>query len=141
MDKWLGTLEAQLTASATNTGMQHGVPDIELAWEWSRRFAELTLRHIDKEMDSTGQIGYRTACNNQMALVALLVCGAEAPPCRLHHLKTVLHPIFNGKFKCTDPDCNTSKCKGNRLEIVFKEGHEPPQEPTPAGGGGGGGGE
>lgn len=127
MESWLGTLEAQLTASAPNNNIpeQDGVPDIELAWQWSRQFAESTLQHINNELESTGQIGYNTAWNNQMALMALMICGTEAPPCRLFHLKTVLHPRYNGKFPCADPDCNTRNCQGNRVGVVYKEGYVP----------------
>ena len=126
MDAWLGRLEAQLSAAIPNQRAGQGeAPDIGLTWEWTRRFAERTLTSIERELDSTGQIGYNTAWNNQMALVGLLVCGTEAPPCRLYHIKTMLHPNFNGKFDCSDPDCNISGCLGNRLEVVYKEGYGP----------------
>ena len=124
MESWLGILEAQLSASMPSTATV-GAPDIDITWEWTRRFAEAVAAHIDIEMLETGQIGYNTANNNQMALIALLVCGTEAPPCRLFHLKTVLHPSYNGKFNCSDPDCTTTGCMGNRLEVLYKEGCGP----------------
>lgn len=124
MDDWLGRLEAQLSASMPTIAAA-GAPDIDLTWKWSRQLAEAAVTDIERELQVSGQIGYNTAWKTQMALTALLVCGTEAPPCRLFHIKTMLHPSYNGKFSCSDPDCTISGCMGNRLEVLYKVGCEP----------------
>ena len=36
-------------------------------------------------------------------------------------LLSLLHPKYNGRVPCVDPDCQYDNCMGNRLEVI--KGH------------------
>jgi hypothetical protein len=80
------------------------------------------------DMQKHGAMCHRTAVRAQQALVAALVTGCYTPPPRLHIIKTMVHPDFQGG--CQDPDCIITRdggsCLGNRLELTVLP--PPPQE-------------
>ena len=55
----------------------------------------------------------------QAAIIASLVTGREAPPCRLSIIKTVAHPCMVVDDVCQDHDCVIEGCKGNRVELIM----------------------
>jgi len=118
MEEWLSKLEAQLTASMPRV-LSTDAPDINVTWEWVERFCNQMVDQIDWDMRNHGCILHQTAVRGQQALVAAMVTGCYCPPPRLHVLKTMLHPNFEGG--CQDPDCTVKKmggeCRGNRLEL------------------------
>ena len=148
MERWLGTLEAQLAADMPTTP-RAGAPDIRLTWDWVRAISEGALDQVDEEMTRSGCIGYNSAWKVQQvgcfsavslavranvciswhikhiniprhvqALMAALVTGCFCPPCRIHVLISLIHPSFNGRICCQDPDCALdSDCMGNHLEL------------------------
>lgn len=86
MERWLGTLEAQISAAMPNP-VKRDVPDITLTWTWVRRHAINLLDVVDKEMRSTGSISWKTAWGVQQALLAGLATGCYVPACRLYVLR------------------------------------------------------
>lgn len=127
MESWLGVLEAQLTASTPRV-YKAGAPDINVTWSWVETFCEEMVDQVAWDMQKHGAMCHRTAVRAQQALVAALVTGCYTPPPRLHIIKTMVHPDFQGG--CQDPDCIITRdggsCLGNRLELTVLP--PPPQE-------------
>jgi hypothetical protein len=119
MESWLSTLEAQLTASMPRV-YKANAPDINVTWEWVEGFCEDMVDQIAWDMEQYQCMTHRTAIRNQQALVAALVTGCYCPPPRIHVIKSMLHPNFEGG--CQDPDCNVTRlggtCLGNHLEFT-----------------------
>lgn len=82
---------------------------------------EETLAEIDYDITCLGGMKMATAINTSKALVAALLSGCYCPPPRMSVLKTILHPSFNGRVGCVDPDClrtgDGQPCLGNHLEL------------------------
>ena len=118
MDQWLGVLEPQLTHSMPRVYKKEA-PDINITWNWVESFCEDMVEQIAWDMTKHGCITHNTAIKNQQALVAAMVTGCYCPPPRLHVIKTMVHPDFEGG--CQDPDCNVTRmggeCLGNHLEL------------------------
>lgn len=126
MEKWLSVLEAQLTASMPRV-YKADAPDINVTWEWVEAFCEEMVDQIAWDMRQHGCMTHNTAVRNQQALVAAMVTGCYCPPPRIHVIKSMLHPDFEGG--CQDPDCTVTTmggtCLGNRLELSQRP---PPSE-------------
>ncbi len=74
-----------------------------------------------------------TAWIVERAILAAMVTGAYTPPCRLHLLKTLLHPRYAGRVGCQDKDCKVGgNCKGNHMEIVQLDAVEEVAGPSDA---------
>jgi hypothetical protein len=123
MDTWLGTLEAQLN-SAIPAARRDAMPEATTVWQWVRRLVDDALWSVDADILACGNITYRTAFGVQRALIAALVTGLYIPPCRLNLLKTWVHPRYNGRLSCTDPDCQFDECGGNQLQVLAVEDPE-----------------
>ena len=123
MDTWLGTLEAQLN-SAIPAPRRDAMPEATKVWLWVRRLVDDALRSVDADILTYGNITYRTAVDVQRALIACFVTGMYIPPCRLSLLKTWVHPRYNGRIPCTDPDCMFDECGGNQLQVLQEEDPE-----------------
>jgi len=118
MERWLMTMEAQLTASIQRT-IKSGVPDIQITFAWVETLCEDVLEQVDWELLRSESICHPTAVRVQQALLAALVTGCYCPPCRLHVLQTMIHPRFNGRLQCQDMDCmNGRGCMGNHLMLA-----------------------
>ena len=136
MERWLETLEAQLSASIQRV-VKVGAPDISVTWEWVEALCDEVLDQVDGELLRSDSISHSTALRVQQALLAALVTGCYCPPCRLHVLQTMIHPRFNGRLPCQDRDCmNGRGCMGNHLQLTTVD---PPEggvgwEEEPAGG-------
>jgi len=118
MEKWLMTLEAQLTASIQRV-VKAGAPDINVTWAWVEALCEGVLDQVDGELLRSDSISHATAMRVQEALVAALVTGCYCPPCRLYVLQTMIHPQFNDRIPCQDRDCmNGRGCMGNHLKLT-----------------------
>ena len=123
METWLGTLEAQLNSSIP-APRRDAMPEATTVWLWVRRLVDDALRSVDADILAAGNITYRTASDVQRALIAALVTGMYIPPCRLNLLKTWVHPRYNGRLSCTDPDCMFDECGGNQLQVLAVEDPE-----------------
>ena len=118
MERWLETLEAQLSASIQRV-VKVGAPDISVTWEWVEALCDEVLDQVDGELLRSDSISHSTALRVQQALLAALVTGCYCPPCRLHVLQTMIHPRFNGRLPCQDRDCmNGRGCMGNHLQLT-----------------------
>ena len=121
METWLARLLAQLHASRPRQP-KSDVPDITVTWSWVEKLVDNALDMIDSEMRSDGCIGYQTASMVQHALIAAFVTGCFCPPPRIHVLTSLIHPRYNGKISCVDPDClNGTQCMGNHIDIFTLE--------------------
>ena len=118
MESWLAKLLAQLHSSMP-VKPKDDYPDITITWDWVEKLVSIALTMVDSELQMDGSIGYRTARQVHMALVAALVTGCYCPPPRIHVLLSLIHPRFVGRISCQDLDClNGEGCKGNHLELL-----------------------
>jgi hypothetical protein len=125
MERWLATLEAQLS-SLLPVAHRANVPDISLTRRWVEALAERALEAVDHDLSTVGTLRFATAWLVEEALLAAFITGTWLPPFRLHILKTLVHPRYNGRIACQDPDCRLANCGGNRVELV--EGAGPFEE-------------
>jgi hypothetical protein len=116
MDEWLGNMEAQISANMP-APPPRVVPLARSMWAWVDHLVDGALVAVDHAMTTNVGFTINTAWMVQRALIAALVTGRYIPPCRLHLIKTMVHPRFNGT--CTDPDCNVSgHCPGNQIQVL-----------------------
>ena len=118
MDAWLGRLEAQINASMAPP-MPKAMPDTQMMWIWVDSLVNAALNAVTNDMTNMNGVTFMTAWKVQRALIAALVCGRYLPPCRIHLIKTLIHPRYNSSTSCTDPDCREpGRCGGNKVEVV-----------------------
>lgn len=116
LEQWLGILEAQVSASMPRP-YKVDAPDINVTWNWVEAFCEEMVDQLAYDMETHGCIIHSTAIQTQQAIIAAMVSGCYCPPPRIHVIKTMLHPDFEGG--CQDPDCTRSggSCRGNHLDL------------------------
>jgi hypothetical protein len=74
---------------------------------------------VEYDVTRLGHMTHHTAWTVERAILAAMVTGAYTPPCRLHLLKTILHPHYAGRVGCQDKDCMAGAgCKGNHMALV-----------------------
>lgn len=117
MDRWLANLEAQVSASMPAPPSKV-LPDAPQVFSWIDTLVDMALQEVESDVLAHGTITAKTAWSVQRALIAALVTGRYIPPCRLHWLKTLNHPKYNGLTACSDPDCRLNVCAGNHIELV-----------------------
>ena len=118
MDAWLGRLEAQINASMAPP-MPKAMPDAQIMWHWVDSLVNAALVAVACDMTNMNDVTFMTAWKVERALIAALVCGRYLPPCRIHLIKTLIHPRYNSSTSCMDPDCREpGRCGGNKVEVV-----------------------
>jgi hypothetical protein len=119
IDEWLGNMEAQISANMP-APPPRSVPTARAMWAWVDHLVDGALVAVDHAMTTSVGFTIHTAWKVQRALIASLVTGRYIPPCRLHLIKTMVHPRFNGT--CTDPDCTaTGHCPGNQIQVLERK--------------------
>ena len=118
MDAWLGRLEAQINASMAPP-MPKTMSEAQVMWRWVDSLVNAALIAVGCDMTNMNDLTFMTAWKVERALIAALVCGRYLPPCRIHLIKTLIHPRYNSPTSCIDPDCREpGRCGGNKVEVV-----------------------
>lgn len=120
IETWLAALESQVYTSFFDK-VNNSMPNGQIMYTWLDGLSSAALHAVEMDMIRDGQITQGTAWQVEQALLASLVGGACIPPCRLNLLKTWLHPDYNVRVGCNDPDCSYSACLGNRLVMFERE--------------------
>ena len=136
MMTWLNRLETHLHISMPKRRPGE-MPSASEVFNHVQSIVDLAHKCVNEdesEFGVDGEISLKTAWEVQRAVLAMLISGSHVPPCRLHILKTLLHPDYAGKMPCPDRDClQKSKCKGNYLEVIEspdpEDGEEVPRGP------------
>ena len=77
------------------------------------------MEWVEYDVRQHGHMTHHTAWTVERAILAAMVTGAYTPPCRLHLLKTILHPVYAGRVGCQDKDCMAGDaCMGNHMALV-----------------------
>lgn len=119
MDAWLANMEAQVSANMPAPPPRQ-IPLARDMWAWVDHLVDGALADVGHAMTSNIGFTVHTALKVQRALVAALVTGRYMPPCRIHLIKTMVHPRYNGA--CTDPDCrNMTHCHGNQIQVLERQ--------------------
>ena len=95
MEAWLATLETQLSASMPRV-FKTNLPDPAVVYRWARELSGTALSQLADDRLNHGVMTTPTAFQVERAVLLALVTGCYVPPCRLHILKTVIHPRWAG---------------------------------------------
>lgn len=118
MQRWLATLETQVSASMLSAPKPE-LPKAALSRAWGEGLAEAALLAVDRDMHTYGLLTHRVAAQVQQAIIVALVIGSAFPPLRLDLIKNLNTPAATAAHGCLDPDClEGARCLGNRIEIV-----------------------
>jgi hypothetical protein len=118
MDRWLATLDAQVAATMPKANKKT-LPDPALVFAWVDGLIAGAFALIKRDQDVHNCLTWLGAWQVQAAIVASLVTGSHMPPCRLAVIKSLLHPAFNGRKLCLDPDCKEpDTCFGNHIKVI-----------------------
>lgn len=122
LDAWLGVLEVQV-GMVMPASRKCDLPALEDIFEWARDVAKQALQAARDEIEQLGHMTRPVAIMVQWAAIAVLLTGIEAPPIRVHIVKSALHPAYVAKVPCIDPDCRGgSRCLGNHFELDYSTG-------------------